>query len=1050
MDTSNDRREKLIQLLQCHYGLARRVQECLISTSQNGNENVLINEATTNTMQILSAKEKRLNTLSLRAPIIAPLKTGKSTIINALIGDEVLPTRNEAMTCLPTEVRLTSRKIQTRLLLTDTFLEVMQMFHESVTAKISGKSDDELRGILEDDRFVLIAHHVHNFDFHRLQRESYDVPLINEGLRFINDLIRLTLKLGQRENFWASNCPIAAEDFPVIEASYTPRTYNLIGDEYGECLLNLVDTPGSNESGGLQCDLHKLVKSELRKGDVVLVALDYTKIGSSEDARIESDIAQVRSCREGEKDDGLYALVNKVDQRRRGERTEEEVKQHIQTKYNINEAQVFELKAVHGLQAKKYMTQYEPPSRDLVPSQSIADVPTAQDLLREIYLSEDDLQQNLEQMTAQQVYEKSKRVYEGSGLERFLQHVFKAAGRNVLHLCMQSCIYECTEANNDLTQVIGEGERLLGASLETLKQEIQIFTDNLALFDEAIKGQRAESLEITHAICTKIAQVEEKMTEWRKAELRQLLGDDSELWKRPKTWSSKVRESPFTKGALIGGLVVGAGVIGVVATAIVTPVILGAASAALTAAGAASAAAGAAGAAAGAAGAAAGAAGAAAGAATAAAGAATAAAGAATAAAGAAVTAGAVGAGAGATVAAGAATAAAGAATAAAGATVAAGAATAAAGAATAAAGATVAAGAATAAVGAATAAAGAATAAVGAATAAAGAATAAVGAAGAAAGAATVAAGAAGAAAGAAGAAAGVAGAVVGAAGAAVGATGTAVGAGMMGAGVSMGYSAIAAGTTATVISNSVATGVTAVTAGTSVKIEEERALKGVLLFTSENEAQKFIDQVETAAENISRLFFEFTCRDIDDVIKDSVKALKGMIDKTLALQVFKISYMPDRESCDIGNLNFNRPNFRYDSITVRPIPVEKTNRFLWRLGFAPVHNTTEWHIGPKHRVDQKSVHEKVELIIQERHTNVFAQVKRYVEFEMQSSFNEFERNVRMRLQNDRKHLENVKEMNENRVNELFAARKELGELRLALKRALDQVNEFRLASVT
>ncbi len=42
--------------------------------------------------------------LKLRMAIVAPMKAGKSTIINAIVGQEILPSRNAAMTTLPTEI----------------------------------------------------------------------------------------------------------------------------------------------------------------------------------------------------------------------------------------------------------------------------------------------------------------------------------------------------------------------------------------------------------------------------------------------------------------------------------------------------------------------------------------------------------------------------------------------------------------------------------------------------------------------------------------------------------------------------------------------------------------------------------------------------------------------------------------------------------------------------------------------------------------------------------------------------------------------------------
>ncbi|PSB13150.1 hypothetical protein C7B61_16015 [filamentous cyanobacterium CCP1] len=51
------------------------------------------------------AKEShKVKHLELRMAIVAPMKAGKSTIINAIAGQDLLPSRNAAMTTLPTEI----------------------------------------------------------------------------------------------------------------------------------------------------------------------------------------------------------------------------------------------------------------------------------------------------------------------------------------------------------------------------------------------------------------------------------------------------------------------------------------------------------------------------------------------------------------------------------------------------------------------------------------------------------------------------------------------------------------------------------------------------------------------------------------------------------------------------------------------------------------------------------------------------------------------------------------------------------------------------------
>lgn len=56
--------------------------------------------------------------------IVAPMKAGKSTIINAIVGQEILPSRSTAMTTLPTKVVFNSKLTEPTLTLSDEILSV--------------------------------------------------------------------------------------------------------------------------------------------------------------------------------------------------------------------------------------------------------------------------------------------------------------------------------------------------------------------------------------------------------------------------------------------------------------------------------------------------------------------------------------------------------------------------------------------------------------------------------------------------------------------------------------------------------------------------------------------------------------------------------------------------------------------------------------------------------------------------------------------------------------------------------------------------------------
>jgi ABC-type phosphate/phosphonate transport system ATPase subunit len=69
--------------------------------------------------------------LELMMAIVAPMKAGKSTIINAIVGQEILPSRNAAMTTLPTEIVFNAELTEPTLTLN---AEILSVFQETLLA----------------------------------------------------------------------------------------------------------------------------------------------------------------------------------------------------------------------------------------------------------------------------------------------------------------------------------------------------------------------------------------------------------------------------------------------------------------------------------------------------------------------------------------------------------------------------------------------------------------------------------------------------------------------------------------------------------------------------------------------------------------------------------------------------------------------------------------------------------------------------------------------------------------------------------------------------
>lgn len=83
--------------------------------------------------------------LELMMAIVVPMKAGKSTIINAIVGQEILPSRNAAMTTLPTEIVFNAELTEPTLTLSAEILSVFQNTLQALQCKINQTGMDRAR-----------------------------------------------------------------------------------------------------------------------------------------------------------------------------------------------------------------------------------------------------------------------------------------------------------------------------------------------------------------------------------------------------------------------------------------------------------------------------------------------------------------------------------------------------------------------------------------------------------------------------------------------------------------------------------------------------------------------------------------------------------------------------------------------------------------------------------------------------------------------------------------------------------------------------------------
>jgi len=302
----------------------------------------------------------KVKNLELRMAIAAPMKAGKSTIINAIVGQDILPSRNAAMTTLPTEIvfakDVTEPKLKLRYQLdpeSDDFVDIYSVLRRSWR-----KLQEQINTIGIDQASEDIAEYPHLQDLLRYVNDSPEIAFLSEvsgteaiqkSLTDLNDLVRLCSVLVPSES------PLLSLDsVPRIEVPFLDETSGLKLDSVGK--LVIVDTPGPNEAGDL--NLGNVVKLQLEASSIILLVLDYTQLNAEAAEKVKLDVEKIVSDIKGK--DSIYILVNKIDLRKTDkDMSKEQVLEFVQNKFGIQGSsdRVFEISASRAAYASNFWNE---------------------------------------------------------------------------------------------------------------------------------------------------------------------------------------------------------------------------------------------------------------------------------------------------------------------------------------------------------------------------------------------------------------------------------------------------------------------------------------------------------------------------------------------------------------------------------------------------------------------------------------------------------------------------------------------------------------------
>jgi hypothetical protein len=351
-----------------------------------------------------------LASLELLVTVVAPMSAGKSTLINAVAGADLLPARAAPMTTLPTRVVLDPQVPAPVLRLTAADVGVLGQIVAEVTAvqdrePLAGEA--HLRRELED----LAAGRAEAW------REAYEgTATIERVLKRVNDLMRIA------ELLYPSSRP--AQRLGRALTLHAP--YPAAAGDTGRVVL--VDTPGVDDLL-VRERFAGAVTEQIAQAHVVVVVLDFTVMSRGADDDVRNLVLPAVRNLGG---DRIFAVVNKVDQRQPEHDLDAEgvatwVSRHLGVAAEHRD-HIVETRAREALLASRLLSRINAEGGAL----DVRNDPAVRAFLSEIYRDEFARDEQLRRATVEDLAETARRMWTRSGVPVMVDRIVGKARSTLL------------------------------------------------------------------------------------------------------------------------------------------------------------------------------------------------------------------------------------------------------------------------------------------------------------------------------------------------------------------------------------------------------------------------------------------------------------------------------------------------------------------------------------------------------------------------------------------------------------------------------------------
>ena len=399
--------------------------------------------------------------------VIGTMKSGKSTTINAIVGNEILPNRNQPMTILPTIIRHCAGKIEPELTFSNPqpFNELLKILCQKLKAKECTGELDQIAFCATTDGQELVQK-ILDGSLHQIHRHYQGREEIFTFLKYVNDIWRLcntediAIDIDKYLNQYHK-----IQDLPAIEVEF----FHLRGQDY-QGRFALIDTPGPNEAG--QAFLKNIITDHLEKASAVIVVLDYTQMNAEAEVEIRKSLNGISHVTRSR----LVVLVNKFDQKDRNGMSVETLRTYVATQLfegGLEKERVFPVSSKYAYLANRALSE-------LFVNGKLADYrinPWIEDFgqlaLGACWEQEID--------DVQEVKSRAAKLWHNSFFDHPLAEVIKNGSENAAIMSLKSAIVKMLEYDKKIIESIQFRINALTTDIDVIENHINCLEEDLSI-----------------------------------------------------------------------------------------------------------------------------------------------------------------------------------------------------------------------------------------------------------------------------------------------------------------------------------------------------------------------------------------------------------------------------------------------------------------------------------------------------------------------------------------------------------------------------------------